>query len=141
MFLTRHFKLTGILILAILAASCSAGKKQPQIANAGLYKDPEGRELTTSFSWRIPFYCIVSLVDAPADTVVQASWIAMDTNRLAPETVIKIEEKSAQEGRVVFELVNEGNFWPIGDYQINLYLNGKLAQELEFEVYHTDDVY
>jgi hypothetical protein len=58
-----------------------------------------------------------------------------------PETVLHIEEKTPEGDTVYFDLTNEGNFWPIGDYQVNIYLNGKLAQELQFEVYHTEDVY
>ena len=136
-----QIKLILLLILAVLASSCAGGGNRPQIEDAALYLDPEGNQATTSFSWRVPFYLIIELSDFQDDTVVQASWIAMDTNRLAPETVMHIEEKTATSDLVVFDLTNEGNFWPIGDYQVNIYLNGKLVQELEYEVYHTTDVY
>lgn len=138
---TLLFKLLLLLLLTILASSCTGGGNRPQIEQAGLYLDSEGNQPTTSFSWRVPFYLIIRLSEAQNDLVVQASWIAVDTNRLAPETVLHIEEKTPETELVLFDLTNDGNFWPIGDYQVNIYLNGKLAQELEFEVYHTDDVY
>lgn len=130
-----------ILALAILATSCGGSGNTPQIEQAELYLDPEGTQAATSFSWTAPFYLIVKVADSQEDTVIQASWIAMDTNNLNPETVLKIEEKNPQGDQVFFYLRNEGHFWPIGDYQVNLYIDGKLAQELEFEVYHTEDVY
>ncbi len=141
--MTRAFqvKLILILALAVLAASCGEGANKPQIENAELYLDPGGTQATTSFSWTVPFYLIVNMTEAQEDTVIQASWIAMDTNRLNPETILKIEEKSPDGNQVFFSLTNEGHFWPIGDYQVNLYVDGKLAQELKFEVYHTEDVY
>lgn len=138
---TLQIKLLLLLTVVVLASSCAGGGNQPQITQAALYLDPEGNQPTTSFSWKIPFYLIVELSSFEEDTVVQASWIAMDTNNLAPETVMHIEEKTPETETVLFDLTNEGNFWPIGDYQVNIYLNGKLVQELEYEVYHTTDVY
>jgi hypothetical protein len=136
-----QIKLLLILTLAILATSCGGGATKPGIEQAGLYLDPEGMEATTSYSWIVPFYLIVKTTNAQENTVIQASWIAMDTNRLEPETVLKIEEKTPDGDQVFFYLTNDGQFWPIGDYQVNLYINGKLAEELKFEVYHTEDVY
>lgn len=134
-------RLLLILTLAFLATSCGGGATKPQIEKAALYLDPEGTQATTSFSWTVPFFMIVKLTDAQEDTEIQASWIAVDTNRLDPDTLLKIEKKTPQGDQVFFNLTNEGNFWPIGDYQVNLYINGELAEELKFEVYHTEDVY
>ena len=138
---TLSIKLLLLFIFLSLISACGGGGNRPQIEQAGLYLDPEGKRPTTSFSWRVPFYLIIKLNQAQDNAVIQASWIAMDTNRLAPETVLHIEEKTPESELVVFDLTNEGNFWPIGDFQVNIYINGKLAQELEFEVYHTEDVY
>jgi len=50
--------------------------------------------------------------------------------------VIKIEEIVPTSSTVVFELQNEGNFWPTGQYKLYLYLDGKEMQVIDFDVYH-----
>lgn len=131
--------LTLLLVsLSILAAaSCSSQVDPTWISQAGLYADKGGTQPTDSYNWRDTFYLIVELNDAPPDTVVQASWIAVDTNRLEPDTVVKIDSKEAR-SRLVFEIENGGNFWPTGRYQVNLYLNKTPIMEIPFEVHDTD---
>ena len=67
---------------------------------------------------------------------MRASWVAVDTNRVAPNSVLKIDEIVPTSSPVVFELENAGNFWPTGYYKIYLYVNGKESEVIEFEVYH-----
>jgi len=138
--LIKHRKIIQLLLLCLIilaAASCSSNVDPGWINQAGLYADPAGTQPTDSYNWRETFYLIVDLNDAPSDTVVQASWIAVDTNRLQPDTVVKIDTKEAR-SRLVFEIENGGNFWPVGQYQVNLYLNKTLIMEIPFEVHDTD---
>jgi hypothetical protein len=128
--------LTALILLA--AASCASEVKPDWIKQAGLYADPAGTQPTDAYGWRDIFYLVVELNGAPPDTVVQASWIAVDTTRLRPDTVLKIEEKEAQSSLLVFELENAGNFWPEGEYQVNIYLDQTLSREIKFQVHFTD---
>lgn len=138
--LTKRFSIQILIILLMLlvAPGCSQGANPDWVSGVGLYSDPDYTKPAEAYSWLDPFYLEVVLADAPEDAVVRVSWIAADTTRLNPDTVIKIEEQTAASRVLNFELKNEGNFWPVGDYQVNVYLNGKLYQELDFEVYNTD---
>ena len=132
-----------ILITAILltAVSCSSNVNPDWISRAGLYADPAGTQPTDSYGWLDIFYLMIELDNVPPDVVIRASWIAVDTNRLRPDTVIKIEEKEAKTSPLIFELENAGNFWPVGEYQVNIYVNDTPYQEIQFTVHDADVQY
>jgi hypothetical protein len=102
-------------LVILLLSACSREVDPDWVEEVGLYSDPAGNQPTDAYGWLDPFYLVMELGEAPGDTVVQISWIALDTNRLEPETVIKIEEQVASSRLLLFELTNEGNFWPVGD--------------------------
>lgn len=134
-------KLTKLVLLAavILLFTCSACGSiatPTSITSAGLFLDPEGSQPTDKYDTLSVFYCLVSLDGLQSDTVLQVSWVAVDTDRTEPNFVIKIEEIRPSITTVLFQLQNEGNFWPVGTYKLYLYLDGKLDQEIEFEVIH-----
>jgi len=133
----KNIQLLLLSLIFLAVSSCSSNVDPGWIKQAGLYVDKSGTQPTDSYNWRDTFYLIVDLNDAPSDTIVQASWIAVDTNRLQSDTVVKIDPKEAR-NRLVFEIDNGGNFWPVGQYQVNLYLNKTLIMEIPFEVHDTD---
>ncbi|MFN2281406.1 MAG: hypothetical protein ACK2TZ_06040 [Anaerolineales bacterium] len=124
--------------IMLAASSCSSSANPDWISQAGLFTDPSGTQPTDSYGWREIFYLVVEFDQPPQEAIIQASWIAVDTTRLRPDTIIKIEEKEAQESPLVFELENAGNFWPEGDYQVNVYVNETLYKEIKFIVHMTD---
>ncbi len=125
-------------VLMIVAVSCADEVDFSWISDAELYQDEAGTIPTDTYEWLDPFYLIVTMDNPPAGTEIQASWIAVDTNRAEPNTVIKIDKKEAAGNTVFFELINEGSFWPVGLYQVNIYLNGELYREIEFDVISGD---
>jgi len=50
-----------------------------------------------------------------------------------PNLTINETEINTGSGLVHFQLSND-NLWPLGKYKVEIYLNGKLAKTLEFEV-------
>lgn len=124
--------------VVLAAGSCSSSANLDWIDQAGLYTDPSGTQPTDSYGWREVFYLIVEFDQAPQNALIRVSWIAADTTRLRPDTIIKIEEKEPLESPLVFELENAGNFWPEGDYQVNVYVNETLYKEIKFIVHMTD---
>ena len=129
-----HRKLLFLLILTSLVCGCSVSTSDAYINNARLYMDLTGNQQTTTYDWLDVFYCVVHISDSTPETIIKASWIAVDTDRAEPNLVIKIEEKSASNSPVIFHLKNEGNFWPLGSYKLFLYLDGKLDQTIDFNV-------
>jgi len=122
------------LFLILLVSACSGKSSTARVENAGLFKDPAGNQSAEAYGWLDIFYCVVSVADPSPGTTVKASWVAVDTDRTSPNTVIKIEEKAVDSSPVIFELKNEGNFWPTGTYQVYLYLDGNFDRVIDFRV-------
>ena len=133
------FKKLAIIILIpllLLINACGSVVNSTMISSAGLYLDPEGLQPTEKFDARAIFYCKVTLEGSGPDTTLQASWVAVETNRAEPNTVIKIEEIKPSDSTVLFKLQNESHFWPTGVYELYLYLDGNLDRVIQFEVAH-----
>ncbi len=120
-----------VLLLAILACSFSASTAS--ITNAKMARDNEGKDPTTVFSPTDVFYCVADLNNAPNDTKVRASWTAVDVQGQNPNTSIDQKEITTGSGTLHFQLSNSSP-WPTGKYKVDLYLNDKLDQTLEFSV-------
>ena len=89
-------------------------------------------EATKVFSQNEVFYLLVTLENAPDDTVTKAVWYAVDAEGTAKNT--KIDEAEFTSGdKITFNLAND-QLWPVGTYKVEIYLNDKLNQTLEFSV-------
>jgi len=131
-----NFCFLVISIFLIIASGCGSSSIANTVSSAGLYHDSEGTQPTEKYDARAIFYCIVTLDQLITDSTLRASWVAVETNRLAPNSVIKIDEIVPTSSTVVFKLHNEGNFWPTGHYKLFLYLDGKEIMVIDFDVYH-----
>jgi hypothetical protein len=76
---------------------------------------------------------VVELANAPADTMVKASSIAVEVEGEEPDNFIDETEFGTGSGTLHFVLGNSA-LWPLGRYAVQLYLNGELQQTLEFTV-------
>ncbi len=78
-------------------------------------------------------YAVGRLENAPEGTVAKASWIYLD---LDPEYLIDEAEITAEEinSSVVFSLSRPDNGWPVGDYRVDLYIDGELEESIPFSV-------
>lgn len=123
--------LVGILMLAALACSFSASTAN--IREAVLARDEEGTEPTTVFAPDDTFYLLVDLANAPEGTSVRASWTAVAVEGADPNTFLDENELTTESGMLTYTLSNDG-LWPVGEYKVDLYLNGELERTLEFEV-------
>ncbi len=125
-----------ISIFLIISSGCVSSANTTTVSTAGLYLDPEGTLPTDNFDARAVFYCIVTLDQPSPDMTLKASWVAVETNRSAPDYVIKIDEVVPTSSTVVFKLQNAGNFWPTGQYKVFLYLDGMETRVIDFDVHH-----
>jgi hypothetical protein len=123
----------ALLSLLVVSLACGFSASTANIKDAYLSLDNEGAEKTTVFTQQDVFYCIVTLANAPDDTTVKAVWYAVEAQDTAPN--FKIDEASIThgDGALTFDLTNNG-LWPTGKYKVELYLNDKLDQTLEFQV-------
>jgi hypothetical protein len=121
--------------VALLAAviACGFSASTARITDAFLAADPDGTQPTETFLPDETFYLLVDLANAPNDTRVRAAWTAVDVEGEAPDTAIDEAELTTGDGRLTFNLANDGQ-WPAGAYKVDVYLNDKLERTLEFAV-------
>lgn len=119
--------------LLLVMVACSFSASTANIKDVKMARDYNGNDPTTTFAQDEVFYCLVELANAPDDTVIKASWVAVDVEGAEPNTFIDETELSTGSGTVHFELSNNG-LWPLGKYAVQLYLNGELDQSVEFTV-------
>ena len=130
----KLFILAAIVMLISAALACSGNVSTAKISSAKMSADSEGTHETSVFSQDQTFYCIVELANAPEDTKLKAVWTAVEVEGEQPNLLIDQAEMTAGNQNVfTFNLTNDG-LWPVGKYKVDLYLNDKLDQTLEFEV-------
>ena len=119
------------LILTVLA--CGGSFSTANIGDAWLSTDEEGNNRTTVFTQSDTFNLFVDLKNAPDDTNLKASWIAVNAEGQDPNFVIYESEYTSSDDIVRFFLTND-QLWPVGSYKVDVYLNGTLDRSLEFQV-------
>lgn len=126
------FFVVFVLLFGTILA-CNFGFSTANIKDAQLAKDADGNQPTTTFNQDETFYCVVELANAPDDTAVRADWVAVDVETVDSDTTLGQKELTSGGGTLTFSLDNE-NLWPVGDYKVDLYLNGELDRSLTFQV-------
>ena len=121
----------ALLFLGLLG--CEFEASTADIEDAWMARDYEGLQPTDIFGVNETFYCIVELKDAPDDTTIKAAWFAEDVEGVEENFLISESELNHGDGRLHFELGNE-NPWPVGRYEVELYINNRKDQSLDFEV-------
>ena len=119
----------GMLVFASLA--CETSVSTAGISSAKLTTDSAGTAQTTTYTPDATFYLVAELANAPSDTKVKAVWYALDEAGAA--TNLAEKEIVGSDSPVIFNASNS-NPWPAGKYKVELYLNDKLNQTLEFTV-------
>ena len=124
---------TAMIILLLSILACSGSVSTANIPDAWLSTDEAGSNRTTVFSQDAVFYAQVQLKNAPDDTTLKAVWTAVNADGVDPNYLIMETEYTGGDELVHFTLSND-NFWPTGDYKVEIYLNDKLDKTLTFTV-------
>ena len=130
------------LILASLA--CNAIVPGVEINDPRMSFDKPGKNITSTFSPKDDFYFVIDVVAAPVGTTLEARWVAVDVAGQDPDheieaTLFEITEddldpnEETYDGYIYFKL-NTVDKWPAGTYRVDLYVNERLTESLEFEV-------
>lgn len=120
-------------MLVFMLLACGFNFSTANISAAKTATDPEGASPTTVFAQDDVMYAIVTLDNAPDDTIVKASWVAVEAEGVDPNFVIDEAELTSGSGVLQFDLSND-KLWPVGKYKVDLYLNNELNRSLDFEV-------
>jgi predicted small secreted protein len=105
------------------------------ITNAHLASDESDTSTVTSYSPSDPgFYCYFDLNNAPESTVVKGVWTLVSAEGYESNSEIDSAEITGSDNTYYFSLGGGTDPWPVGTYKIDLYIDGKLVETIEFEV-------
>lgn len=128
-----------VLLIATLACNfVTGGPRETSLENLRMAFDEDGNDLTTVFAPSDVFYAVGDLKNAPAGTIVDAKWLAVqidgyESGELVYEQTIDDFTEENFTGTIYFQLSNDIG-WSIGEYKVDVYLNGNFVGSEPFSV-------
>ena len=105
------------------------------ITNAHMSSDVDDTQQTSVYSTTAKtFYCYFDLNNAPDSTVVKGTWTLVSAEGYDSNSEIDSAEITGSDNSYYFSLDRSGDSWPVGKYKIDLYIDGKMVDTVEFEV-------
>jgi hypothetical protein len=125
----------GVAMLAVFSSvlACGGTLSTANIGDTWLATDEAGDNRTTVFTSTDTFNLFVTLNNAPDDTVLKANWLAVNAEGFDSNQAIYETEYTSSDDVIRFYLTND-NLWGVGDYKVDIYLNGNLNKTLTFSV-------
>ena len=124
-----------VMVLVVASLACEFSASTANIANAHMSLDESDTQTVTSYAPDAPsFYCYFDLKNAPDDTVVKGTWTLVSAEGYDPNQEIDSAEITGGDETYYFSLGGGEGLWPVGQYKIDLYLNGELVQTGNFSV-------
>jgi len=130
--------LVALLVASLACSLVTGGSGEMSLENLRMAFDEDGDSPTTEFSSSDIFYVVGDLQNAPAGTVVEAKWLAVqiegyDSGELIYEQSINDFTDESFTGTIYFQLSNDSG-WPVGKYEADIYIDGAFAQSVPFSV-------
>lgn len=132
------YTVIACLILSVAIFAQSELPTPPAVEDVYLAKDDgEGRAGDPTADFRVtdvPIYCVVVL-DSNAKAVIKMNFVAVSVSGVRPETKVVSASYTTNErqNRVNFTGRPEGK-WTPGKYRVEVFLDGKIARNVEFEI-------
>lgn len=129
--------LAAIALLAVTLA-CGLLSNEMSLTNLRMAYDSDGKNPTSVYSTTDVFFAVGDLANAPAGTVVEARWLAVQIEGYAAgesiyvQTINDFTEENFN-GTIYFQLSNDSG-WAPGAYKVDIYLNGNFVQSIAFSV-------
>ena len=129
----RRTILFSVVILLVFSLACSFSASTANIKEAYMAHEVNGEaQATSSYAPDEVFYCLVTVDNAPDDTMTKAVWKAVDAEGVDKNyTILETEYEGG--GEITFQASNDGP-WPAGKYAVDLYIDDKLKETVEFTV-------
>lgn len=127
-----------IVIFAVPTYSQGDPPAAPAVEEVYLARDngegKAGEQVSEFRTNDVPIYCVV-LLDTKAKVTVKMNFVAVNVSGVKPETKVVTASYTTKDGqnRVNFTGTPEGK-WTPGRYRVDLFLDGKPAKNLEFEI-------
>jgi hypothetical protein len=131
---------TILICLLVVAASYAQSDPPgtPGIEVVYLARDngegKAGDQVTEFRTTDVPIYCVVVL-DSNAKAVVKMNFVAVAVSGVKPETKVVTASyaTNGRQNRVNFTGLPEDK-WTPGKYRVDLFVDGKIAKNVEFEI-------
>ncbi len=127
-----------VLVLISFALAQDDIPATPTVEEVYLAKDDgeghAGEQVTEFSTTDIPIYCVV-LLETNGKAVVKMNFVAVKVAGVRPETKVVTASYTTKHGqnRVNFTGRPEGK-WVPGKYRVDLFVDGKMAKNVEFEI-------
>jgi len=129
-----------LAVIAMLAVTLACGlfSNEMSLTNLRMAFDSDGANPTSVYSATDVFFAVGDLANAPAGTVVEARWLAVQIEGYATgesiyeQTINDFTEENF-DGTIYFQLSND-SAWTPGAYKVDIYLNGNFVQSIPFSV-------
>ena len=138
-------KIIVLIIIGLVASVAALAQTDPQkpagVEELYLAKDDgngkAGEQVSEFATTDVPIYCIV-LLSAPQKVTVKMNFVAVGVAGMKADTKVVTTSYTTKEGqnRVNFAGRPEGK-WPPGKYRVDIFLDGKAAKALEFDIRST----
>ena len=131
-FLTITLLLLLSMVFFLPAARIISVSLCEQVDNSGTIPI----DIRQQFSTEIPvIHALIELSELSPGTLIKGAWISVDAIDV-PNYVIDAAEVTVNqsEATVHFSVSRPNNGWPVGNYKIDIYLNGRLTTMADFSI-------
>lgn len=124
-----------VIVASVMVTSpgCQCRFSTANIRSVKLAKDADGEQETAVFAPSDTVYLLAEVANAPDDTTVRCVWTLVEAEGAEANKVIGEKELTSGSATYTFNLSPAPSL-AVGEYKIDLYLNGKLDQTLTFTV-------
>lgn len=137
-------KIIAILLFTLFGYTIALAQAEPssqaKVEELYLARDDgsgkAGDQVSAFQTTDIPIYCVV-LLDSAQKVTVKMNFVAVVVPGMKAETKVVTASYTTKEGqnRINFSGRPEGK-WPPGRYRVDIFLDGKPAKALEFDINH-----
>ena len=127
--------LWAIIVMLVVTLACNFGSATPGASNFYMATDEAGTNRTNVFSSTDDFYVFFDVSAIEPGTNFQSRWYALNIEGEDPNVPFQTIDYNYEEGigNIYFQLTNDQG-WPVGNYKVEVYMNGTEVGEQEFSV-------
>ena len=132
-------RMTALIAGLFLLAAVGAAQADEAHFGQTAFSTENGTEAQNSFAPNTPKIVLhVQVEDSKKGDKVSAAWIAEKTSASAPPNY-KIDSATVtiddpEEDEVAFSISKPNAGWPVGDYRVDLDINGKAKKSASFKI-------
>ena len=128
----------ALLLAVAFGVALAAGDAlaAPALADVVVSEAKDGPSKTTFKPTTSKVYIRAKLVDVPAGAKLKGEWIAVKVEGAPPNYKIDSVENVVAKGSTQYHgaLGKPSAGWPVGDYRVDLLIDGKTAKQATFKV-------